>query len=100
MTRSQRYRKYRREVAAVTKQSKTLLGPSRYGFTLDHVVPVSYGFSHDISPLLVGSLENLEQVPFQDNLAKGASLNDPARALLRKWGYDHLAEASEMRSAA
>lgn len=99
MTRSVRYRKYRSRVRALTAEAREQVDYRR-GHTLDHVVPVSYGFRHDIPEELIGCRENLELVPYQDNIEKGQQITDKGCALLRRWGYKHLADAAESRRVA
>lgn len=43
-------------------------------YHLDHIVPVFYGFTHNIDPKLMGSLENLRFIPWHCNIRKGANL--------------------------
>ena len=96
-SRSKRYHSYRYRVRNLTDRHR---GVVPYGFTVDHVVPVSFGFNHDIPADLIGSRENLQNVPFQENLAKGATLTDTACNLLHKWGFGHIAELHRARRAA
>jgi hypothetical protein len=95
--RSKRYHAYRYRVRHLTDQHR---GPMPYGYTVDHIVPVSFGFNHDIPAELIGSRENLHVVPFQDNLAKGAALTDASCALLHRWGFGHVADLTLTRRAA
>lgn len=37
----------------------------------DHIVPISYGFKHNIAPELIGSIDNLQLIPTQINRDKG-----------------------------
>lgn len=83
--RSRRYHAYRTAVKKLTAQNRPA---GSYGKTLDHIVPVSYGFAHDIPVERIASAENLVMLPFQENIAKGRSLTDDARALLSKWEND------------
>lgn len=43
-------------------------------YHLDHIVPVFYGFIHNIDPKFIGSLENLRFVPWGCNIRKGSNL--------------------------
>ena len=94
MSRTKRYHSYRRQVQVVTNRNKPAVP---YGHTLDHIVPVSVGFNRDIPAELIGSAENLEPVPFQENLQKGARVGPKACDLLRRWGFDHVSETYEAR---
>jgi len=76
--------------------------PSRMGLTRDHIVPVSFGFKHDIPPPLMGSPENIEYVSLNANIQKGQRLTDDAIAILKKWGEEYpqiadIAEAYEIK---
>ena len=94
MTRSARYRSYRYCVAVATAKNRPLPVD---GHTLDHIVPVSFGFKHDIPTQLIGSRENLQFVPYNDNIQKGQRITTEAIALLREWGYSDLADAVEYK---
>ena len=52
---------------------------------LDHIVPVIYGFKYAIAPELIGSVQNLQMLPFDHNIRKHAHLTKEAKALLKKW---------------
>jgi len=88
MTRAGRRRRYYSEVKRLTAE-KTV--ERRYGHTLDHVVPVSFGFKNEIPPKLIASRENLQLIPFQQNLAKSSRMTAEAIALLETWGLFDLA---------
>lgn len=85
--RANRYRIYRKDVREHTKANRP---ERRYGHTVDHIVPVSFGFTHDIPPELIGSAENLTMLPFRANIAKGSRITEESAALLREWGFGHL----------
>lgn len=55
------------------------------GLDTDHIVPISYGFKNNISPEFIGSLENLQLIPNQLNLNKGAKITPRALCLLKRW---------------
>ena len=96
--RSRRYSAYKYQVHIATVANN----PSRMGLTRDHIVPVSFGFKHDISPVLMGSPENIEYVSLNANIQKGQRLTPEAIAILKKWGEEYpeiadKAEAYEMK---
>lgn len=95
--RSKRYHAYRSQVRRLTERHRPVMP---YGFTVDHIVPVSFGFNHDIPADRIGSRENLQAVPFQENLSKGATITDAACSLLHRWGFGHVAELYRARRAA
>jgi hypothetical protein len=39
-------------------------------YHLDHIVPISYGFTNNISPLLIGGISNLRIIHKKDNMIK------------------------------
>lgn len=82
--------RYRKEVSEYTQMAigRMYLLPRRSDDTIDHIVPISYGFKHGIPPRLIGSYENLQWMPLNRNIDKGARLTDRARQLLREWGYE------------
>lgn len=80
--RALRYAKYRNEVRKHTEQNRPVRS---YGMTLDHVVSVAYGFTHDIPAERIGSAENLIMLPFQENIQKGQTITAAARAILDRW---------------
>ena len=40
-------------------------------YTLDHIVSVKKGFIEGISPEEIGSIENLQMIPWEENITKG-----------------------------
>ena len=69
---------------------------------VDHIVPKSFGFKHDIPPVLIGSMENLQRLSPNENMAKGQRITPEAIAILREWGEKiprlaDLADVYEMR---
>lgn len=54
-------------------------------FHLDHIVPISYGYKHNIPPSLIGSVENLQIIPRTQNLRKGSKIFKDALLLIDKW---------------
>lgn len=62
--------------------------PNGEEWTLDHIVPISYGQRKGIPAELIGSAENLQWLVKNDNIQKGQRLYLPTqRLLLKKWGY-------------
>ncbi len=53
---------------------------------VDHIVPKSFGFKHDIPPVLIGSRENLQRLSPNENMKKGQRITPEAIAILREWG--------------
>lgn len=51
----------------------------------DHIVPISYGFKNNISPELIGSIDNLQLIPTQTNRDKGTKITPRALCLLKRW---------------
>ncbi len=56
-----------------------------YRWHLDHIIPISFGFEHNISPLLIGSIENLQVITRDKNGTKGCNLTDKSYEVLSKW---------------
>lgn len=56
-------------------------------YDVGHIVPISFGFTHNIPPALIGSLDNLRIIPSKDNSEKGRKIIPTANELIRKWGY-------------
>lgn len=59
---------------------KKVINPNNYtrtkagvenGYQLDHKISIKWGFVHGLNPKIVGSLENLQMLPWKDNLLKG-----------------------------
>lgn len=59
-------------------------------YDIDHIVPISYGYKHNIPPSLIGSIDNLRIIPNKDNLKKGTRITDESIALLEKWGFNQI----------
>lgn len=62
-----------------------LRGPQ---YHLDHIIPLSYGFTYNIPPQIIGSFFNLQVIPAKDNLSKGNDITDYAEDLLSRIDYD------------
>ena len=81
MKRSKRYAQYKRDVRKHTAR----VAPVRFGTTRDHIVPVSFGFKHDIPADLIGSKRNLEYMSLNDNIQKGQRMTPLGIDVLRFW---------------
>jgi len=98
MKRTERYKQYRKTVAAVTKLARAEGVPGyTYGATLDHIVPVSFGFKHGIDPALIGANSNLQWMDLNANIQKGAGITAEAIQKLRGWGCTTLADTEEYK---
>lgn len=42
------------------------------GYQLDHIIPVSYGFKNDLPIEEIAKLENLQMLPWRENIIKGS----------------------------
>lgn len=58
-------------------------------YHVDHIVPIQFGFRKKLPPALVGSLENLRMLSWEDNMAKSSKLTDESKRLLKKWGIKY-----------
>lgn len=90
--RSKAYHAYRRAVSQATAPNR----PIGIG-TVDHIVPVSFGFKHSIPPELMGSRDNLELMDLNANIQKGTRITPRAIRILRSWGYTDLADYYEWK---
>jgi len=94
MKRTDRRRKYYADVRKITAQNAPR---KRLGHTVDHIVPVSWGFKHDLPPERIGSAANLNVVPWTENVAKAAQITPEMIDLLRAWEYHDLAHECQQR---
>lgn len=39
-------------------------------YQLDHIIPIQYGFDNNISPEIIGHIDNLRFIPWEENNAK------------------------------
>lgn len=89
--RAERHNAWKKEVAGFTHQSlcsgRVPQRPS-LEYQLDHIVPKSFGFSNDVPAFLIGSPENLEWIPLNQNYEKGTTLTAKGMALLEAWKKD------------
>lgn len=56
-------------------------------YSLDHIVPISYGFDNNIPITLMGSMDNLQFIPSVVNSSKHTTLIIDSISILKKWGY-------------
>lgn len=74
------WNKYKRQVWKITKAQnlKKLENFDKRafnGYHLDHKVSIWYGFKNRIDPKLIGSIDNLEFIPWKDNCKKSIKCN-------------------------
>ena len=81
--------KYYRECWEETeKNAPKLEGIEKRAFKqydIDHIVPIFYGYKNNISPQLIGSLDNLRIIPNEENKEKGIKITDDSMRLLKLW---------------
>lgn len=76
------WKRYKKMVRMLTekvyKQNKDVINPTNLprktggdGFHLDHKIPIAYGFVSGIPPEQIAALENLQMLPWLDNISKG-----------------------------
>lgn len=87
---------YRKTARNMTARTKKTLDLSSYNigkagvegaYQVDHIVSVVYGYENNIPVELIASIENLQVIPWEENLSKKHHLTDDARKLLNEWGY-------------
>jgi 5-methylcytosine-specific restriction endonuclease McrA len=59
-------------------------------YELDHIVPISFGRKHNISPERLADLSNLQILTYERNRSKKNRVTPKAENLLREWGYEDL----------
>lgn len=73
------YEQYRRQVWQYTNQNdlsvlpnfeKRALAGTENGYHLDHKYSISQGYINQVTPELIGSIKNLEFIPWQENVKK------------------------------
>lgn len=93
--RTDRRKAWLKQVSAFTHESlcsgRVSQRPS-HGYQLDHIVSKSFGFSNDVPPHLIGSHDNLEWIPADDNYEKGTTITSKGMSLLERWKKDGLWE--------
>lgn len=45
-------------------------------YHLDHIIPISYGFKQQIDPKIIGNINNLQFLPWRENLIKSGKFNE------------------------
>ena len=74
--------KYKLIVWKLTRQNynkhKRIINPNDYsrstgsdGYHLDHIIPIHYGFVNGILPTIIAGVENLQMLPWKENIVKG-----------------------------
>ena len=53
-------------------------------YHLDHIVPISKGFTDGIPPEKIGSFTNLRFIPAKDNMSKGHKMTEESHKVLRR----------------
>jgi hypothetical protein len=82
-----KYKKYHNRVQVLTRKTYNLykeqINPENLprkkagqegGYHLDHKIPVRYGFDNNISPEDISNKDNLQMLPWKDNVKKGKKL--------------------------
>jgi hypothetical protein len=54
---------------------------------VDHIVPIAYGYFHNIPVDVLAGIDNLVMLSWKENCLKGRTLTDDSIFLLKKWGY-------------
>jgi hypothetical protein len=83
------WRKYRNLVWKITeKQNIKKLDNYQLrafkGYHLDHKVSIWYGYKNKLDPKLIGDIENLEFIPYRENMRKGTKSNFKNAKCLQK----------------
>lgn len=81
------YKKYLHKVQTLTRKTYELyeneINPMKLprklagvedAYHLDHIIPVRYGFENDIPPNVIAHKDNLQMMPWRDNIVKGSKL--------------------------
>lgn len=92
LTRSKRYKTYKKLVWKLTEVNKKHIQGIEErdfkGMHIDHIVSVWACFRLGIVPCWAASIENLRMLPAHENIKKRASLTADAVSLLEKWSID------------
>ena len=57
-------------------------------YHIDHMYSIFNGFKNKISPLIIGHRENLQMIPWKNNVLKHTTCSISIETLLEKTGYD------------
>ena len=82
------FQSYRSKVVRLTKLNVKNLpefnshDPNIYH--IDHIVPCWYGFKNKIPPEVIASVMNLQVIPAQENMRKGAKMTNKSKEVLKK----------------
>lgn len=82
------YRKYRNRLANLTEKTynahKEEINPNDYkravagvedAYHLDHIIPAKFGFDNNIPPEVLAEKNNLQMLPWRDNIVKGKHID-------------------------
>lgn len=97
LSRRTRRRDYFRQVRKLSDLKRHKVPGKRPGDVLDHVVPIAFGFTHDLKIEEIASLENLQWLSWAENCDKGTKLTPRGFEILRLWEYFDLADRFESR---
>jgi hypothetical protein len=64
-------------------------------YHIDHKYSILNGYKNKISPLVIGHLQNLEMIPWKENVSKHAKCSVSIEKLLQETGYSKEKSASE-----
>lgn len=78
------FKKYRNRLKTLTEKTyneyKNVINPNDHQrgvagkegvYHLDHIIPARFGFENDIPPEILAEKENLQMLPWRDNITKG-----------------------------
>ena len=88
--RRQLLNEYYTKVRDLTEESIPLVPDSHLrssDYHIDHIVPISYGFTHGIPVELMAGVDNLQVLSARENVLKNKHITDKALDLLSSWGY-------------
>lgn len=71
----------------ITKGYKTGLAGVPGAYHIDHIYSIMNGYKNHISPLVIGSLSNLQMIPWKENLSKHSKSSITIEQLLSKTNY-------------
>ena len=57
-------------------------------FHLDHIIPIKIGYKYNISPQIIGSLDNLRIIDFKSNMHKLNRITDDTLKVLSLYNID------------